>query len=172
MWLNTTLYYLVKEAQAQSSSNQLMLARLTELMFVEVLRHYMQELAPDRKGWLAGLKDPYVNRAITMLHAQPARAWTVEDLARDVGASRSALAGRFTALIGESPMRYLSGWRIHLAKQLLCEGHHSLAEVAERVGYESEYAFNRAFKRRVGKPPAAWRKKASALPHPKLDLGG
>jgi len=72
------------------------------------------------------------------------------------------LAGRFTALIGESPMRYLSGWRIHLAKQLLCEGHHSLAEVAERVGYESEYAFNRAFKRRVGKPPAAWRKKASA----------
>ncbi|HEU0004729.1 MAG TPA: AraC family transcriptional regulator [Terriglobia bacterium] len=163
MWLNTTLYYLVKEAQAQSSSNQLMLARLTELMFVEVLRHYMQELAPDQRGWLAGLKDPYVNRAITMLHAQPARAWTVEDLARDVGVSRSALAGRFTALIGESPMRYLAGWRIHLAKQLLCEGHHSLAEVAERVGYESEYAFNRAFKRRVGKPPAAWRKKASAL---------
>lgn len=163
MWLNTTLYYLVKEAQAQSSGNQLMLARLTELMFVEVLRHYMQELAPDQKGWLAGLKDPSVNRAITMLYAQPAQAWTVEDLARDVGVSRSALAGRFTALIGESPMRYLSGWRIHLAKQLLCEGHHSLAEVAERVGYESEYAFNRALKRRVGKPPAAWRKKAAAL---------
>ena len=77
--------------------------------------------------------------------------------------SRSALAGRFTDLIGESPMRYLAGWRIHLAKQLLCEGHYSLAEVAERVGYESEYTFNRAFKRRVGKPPAAWRKKASAL---------
>ena len=163
MWLNTTLYYLVQEAQAQSSSNQLMLARLTELMFVEVLRHYMQELAPDQKGWLAGLNDPYVNRAITMLHAQPARAWTVEDLARDAGVSRSALAGRFTDLIGESPMRYLAGWRIHLAKQLLCEGHHSLAQVAERVGYESEYTFNRAFKRRVGKPPVAWRKKASAL---------
>jgi AraC family transcriptional regulator, alkane utilization regulator len=157
MWLNTTLYYLIKEAQAQSSSNQLMLARLTELMFVEVLRHYMQELAPDQKGWLAGLKDPHVNRAITMLHAQPARAWTVEDLAHEAGISRSGLAGRFTDLVGESPMRYLTVWRIHLAKQLLCEGNHSLAEVAERVGYESEYAFNRAFKREVGLPPARFR---------------
>jgi AraC-like DNA-binding protein len=160
MWLNTTLYYLIKEAQALGSTDQLMLARLTELMFVEVLRHYMQELSPGQKGWLAGLKDPHVNRAITLLHAQPAQAWTVEDLARQVGVSRSALAGRFTDLIGESPMRYLAGWRIHLAKQLLCEGTHSLAAVAERVGYESEYAFNRAFKRQVGKPPAAWRKKA------------
>ena len=159
MLLNTTLYYLIKEAQ--SSRNQMMLARLTEVMFVEVLRHYMEELAPDEKGWLAGMKDPYVNRAITMLHAQPARAWTVEDLARDAGASRSALADRFTDLIGESPMRYLANWRMHLAKQLLREGHHSLAEVAERVGYESEYAFNRAFKRQVGKPPATWRKKAT-----------
>lgn len=162
MWLNTTLYYLIREAQAQSSSNQLMLSRLTELMFVEVLRHYMQELAPDQKGWLAGLKDPCVNRAITLLHAQPARAWTVHDLAHDAGVSRSALADRFTDLIGESPMRYLTGWRIHLAKQLLSEGNHNLAEVAERVGYESEYAFNRAFKRQVGKPPAAWRKNTSA----------
>jgi AraC family transcriptional regulator, alkane utilization regulator len=161
MLLNTTLYYLIKEAQ--SSSNQLMLARLTELMFVEVLRHYMEELAPDQKGWLAGLKDPYVNRAITVLHAQPARAWTVENLARDAGVSRSALADRFTELIGESPMRYLANWRIHLAKQLLCEGDHTLAEVAESVGYESEYAFNRAFKRQVGKPPASWRKEASGL---------
>jgi len=163
MWLNTTIYYLIKEAQAQSSNNQLMLSRLTELMFVEVLRHYMKELAPDQKGWLAGLKDPHVNRAITLMHAQPARAWTVEDLARDAGVSRSALAGRFTDLIGESPMRYLTGWRMHLARQLLCEGHHSLAEIAERVGYESEYAFNRAFKRQAGVPPAAWGKKASAL---------
>jgi AraC-like DNA-binding protein len=162
IWLNTTLYYLIKEAQAQSPSNQLMLSRLTELMFVEVLRHYMQGLAPDEKGWLAGLKDPHVNRAITLMHAQPTRAWTVDELARDAGVSRSALAGRFTDLIGESPMRYLAGWRMHLARQLLCESHLSLAEVAQRVGYESEYAFNRAFKRQVGEPPAAWRKKASA----------
>jgi AraC-like DNA-binding protein len=161
MWLNTTIYYLIKEVQTPGS--QMMLARLTELMFVEVLRLYMQNLAPDQKGWLAGLNDPHVNRAITTLHAQPARAWTVEDLARVVGVSRSALADRFTDLIGESPIRYLTSWRMHLAKQLLSEGEHSLAEIAERVGYESEYAFNRAFKRQVGSPPAAWRKKTSAL---------
>jgi len=106
LWVNTTLYYLIKEAQNPSS--QPMLARLTELMFVEVLRHYMQELGPDQKGWLAGLKDPNINRALTLLHAQPARLWTVEDLARDTGVSRSALAERFTELIGESPMRYLT----------------------------------------------------------------
>jgi AraC-like DNA-binding protein len=161
MWLNTTIYYLIKEVQTPGS--QMMLARLAELMFVEVLRLYMQNLAPDQKGWLAGLNDPHVNRAISLLHAQPARAWTVEDLARVVGVSRSALADRFTDLIGESPIRYLTGWRMHLAKQLLSEGEHSLAEIAERVGYESEYAFNRAFKRQVGRPPAAWRKKTSAL---------
>jgi AraC-like DNA-binding protein len=166
MWLNTTLYYLIKEAQSEKAGNQSLLTRLTELMFVEVLRHYMQELAPDQKGWLAGLNDPHVSRALTMLHKEPARAWTVEDLARDAGVSRSALADRFTDLIGESPMRYLATWRMHLAKQLLCEGNVSLAEVAERVGYESEYAFNRAFKRQVGQPPATWRKGAIATPAP------
>jgi len=160
MWLNTTIYYLIKEAQ--SSGNEVMLARLTELMFVEVLRLYMQELPPDQKGWLAGLRDPYVNRAIVLLHTQPERAWTVEDLARQAGLSRSGLADRFSELIGESPMHYLTNWRMHLAKQLLSEGQHSLADVAERVGYESEYAFNRAFKRQVGEPPAAWGRNASA----------
>jgi len=163
MWLNTTLYYLIREAHAQSPSSQLMLARLTELMFVEVLRHYMEKLTPDQKGWLAGLNDPHVNRAITMLHEQPARAWTVEELAHGAGVSRSALADRFTELLGESPIRYLTNWRIHLAKQMLCETDRSLAEVAESIGYESEYAFNRAFKRQVGKPPAAWRKRTQAL---------
>ena len=162
MWLNTTLHYLIHEAHAQNVSNQLMLPRLTELMFVEVLRHYMRELAPDQKGWLAGLKDPRVNRAITLLHSQPARAWTVEDLARETGVSRSALAGRFTDLVGEPPMRYLAGWRIHLAKQMLSEGNPSLVEVAEGVGYESEYAFNRAFKRMVGLPPARFRAQREA----------
>ncbi|HET7842485.1 MAG TPA: AraC family transcriptional regulator, partial [Terriglobia bacterium] len=160
MWLNTTIYYLTKEVQSPGS--QMMLARLAELMFVEVLRHYMEDLPSNQKGWLAGLKDPSVNRAITLLHAQPARAWTVDDLARDAGVSRSALAERFTDLIGESPMRYLTGWRMFLAKQMLLEGRHSMAEVAERVGYESEYAFNRAFKRQVGKPPSAWRKNTLA----------
>jgi AraC-like DNA-binding protein len=160
MWLNTTLYYMIKEAQSGEAGNLSLLTRLTELMFVEVLRRYMQDLTPDQKGWLAGLNDPQVSRALTMIHQDPRRAWTVEDLARDAGVSRSALAGRFTELIGESPMRYLATWRMHLAKQMLCEGNASMADVAEQVGYESEYAFNRAFKREVGEPPAAWRKKS------------
>lgn len=162
MWLNTTLYYLIQEAQEQKPGNASTLARMTELMFVEVLRQYMQKLSSDQKGWLAGLRDPQVSRALQMLHSEPARAWTVDDLARGVGVSRSGLADRFSELIGESPIHYLASWRMHLAKQLLSEGNASLAEVAERVGYESEYAFNRAFKREVGEPPAAWRRKVSA----------
>jgi len=161
MWLNTTLYYLTQEAHTQKPGNQSILARLSETMFVEILRQYMQNLSPDQKGLLAGLNDPQVSRALALLHAEPARAWTVDDLARGAGVSRSALADRFTGLIGESPMRYLAGWRMHLARQLLSEGGLSAGEVALRVGYDSEYAFNRAFKRHVGAPPATWRKKTS-----------
>ncbi|MFB3923803.1 MAG: AraC family transcriptional regulator [Terriglobia bacterium] len=161
MWLNTTVYYLIQEAQGQKPGNSSALARMSELMFVEVLRQYMQKLPSDQRGWLAGLKDAQVSKALSLMHSEPARPWTVEDLARGVGVSRSGLADRFTELVGESPMQYLAAWRMHLAKQLLSEGHASVAEVAERVGYESEYAFNRAFKREVGVPPAAWRKKAA-----------
>ena len=161
MWMNTTLYYLIQEAGSERPGNQSILARLTELMFVEVLRQYMQKLSSDQKGFLAGLKDPPVSRALTMMHTEPARNWTVDDLAHGAGVSRSGLADRFTELIGESPIHYLASWRMHLAKQLLSEGALSAGEVALRVGYESEYAFNRAFKRHVGEPPATWRKKAA-----------
>jgi AraC family transcriptional regulator, alkane utilization regulator len=167
MWLNTTLYYLIQEAGQQKPGNQSVLSRLTETMFVEVLRHYMQGLTADQKGWLAGLNDPHVSRALVLIHGEPARAWTVEDLARAAGVSRSGLADRFAELIGESPMRYLSAWRMHLARQLLSEGRMSAGEVAARIGYESEYAFNRAFKRHVGQPPATWRKRASTLQTPR-----
>lgn len=166
MWLNTTLCYLMQEAQTQRPGNESVLARLSETMFVEVLRDYMQKLPPDQKGWLAGLNDPQVGRALAMLHAEPARSWTVDDLAHGAGVSRSGLADRFTKLIGESPMSYLAGWRMHLARQLLSEGHLSAGAVAQRVGYDSEYAFNRAFKRHVGQPPATWRKKAVHAPAP------
>ena len=159
IWLNTTLYYLTQEAHAQKPGNQSILARLSETMFVEILRQYMQNLSQDQKGLLAGLNDPQVSRALALLHAEPARAWTVDDLARGALVSRSALADRFTDLIGESPMRYLAGWRMHLARQLLSEGGLCVGKVGLRVGYDSEYAFNRAFKRHVGEPPATWRKK-------------
>jgi AraC-like DNA-binding protein len=158
-WLSTTLKFTINEARAARPGNAAMLGRLTELMFVEILRQYMQQL-DGQGGWLAGLNDAHVGKALRLMHSDPTRAWTVSELAREAAISRSALAERFTQVIGESPMRYLARWRVQLAKQMLREGKSSVAEVAARVGYESEAAFNRAFKRSVGSPPAAWRKGA------------
>ena len=138
-----------------------MLGRLTELMFVEILREYMQRLPADQGGWLAGLNDPHVGKALRLMHANPARDWTVDDLGREVAVSRSVLARRFTDLVGEAPMKYLANWRMQLAKQMMREGAHNIQEVATRVGYDSEAAFNRAFKREFGVPPATWRRNAA-----------
>jgi AraC-like DNA-binding protein len=160
-WLASTLRHTIEEADAMHPGSSAMLARLTELLYVEVLRRYMQQLPSGQTGWLAGVKDPEVGRALRLLHARPERQWTVEDLARQVGVSRSGLAQRFTELTGEAPMRYLTGWRIQLAKHLILQAGLPIAEVADRVGYESEAAFNRAFKRYVGVPPVAWRKRSS-----------
>jgi AraC-like DNA-binding protein len=157
-WLATTLRHTVEQADATDPGSSAMLARLTELLYLDVLRRYMQQLPSGQIGWLAGVRDPEVGRALRLLHARPDRPWTVEDLAREVGVSRSALAQRFTELTGEAPMRYLTAWRIQLAKHLLLQAALPIAEVADRVGYESEAAFNRAFKREVGAPPVKWRK--------------
>ncbi|HSF15933.1 MAG TPA: AraC family transcriptional regulator [Vicinamibacteria bacterium] len=157
-WLATTLQHTIEEADATHPGGSAMLARLIELLYLDVLRRYMQQLPSGHTGWLAGVKDPEVGRALRLLHARPDHPWTVEDLAHEVGVSRSALAQRFTELTGEAPMRYLTGWRIQLAKHLMLQASLAIAEVADRVGYESEAAFNRAFKRRVGVPPAKWRK--------------
>jgi len=134
------------------------LARLSELLFVEAVRRCIDALPAERKGWLAGVRDRFVGRALSMLHAQPAHHWTVDELARKVGLSRSALAQRFTDLLGQPSMQYLARWRLQIATQeLLIEGK-SLAAVAAQVGYDSEPAFNRAFKREFGMPPAGWRR--------------
>jgi len=162
-WLSTTLKFTTNEARNAQPGNAAMLSRLTELMFVEIVRQYMQQLPPDQRGWLAGLNDVTVGRALRLMHANPAHNWTVAELAHEAATSRSALADRFTELIGESPMKYLAGWRVQLAKQMLRDGDSSIAEIATRVGYESEAAFNRAFKRSAGSPPAAWRKKAASV---------
>ena len=127
-------------------------------MFVEIIREYMHRLPASEGGWLAALNDPSVGKALRLLHSNPARDWAVDDLAREVAVSRSVLAQRFTELVGETPMRYLANWRMQLAKQVMREGTRNIQEVATRVGYESEAAFNRAFKRSTGSPPAAWRK--------------
>jgi AraC-like DNA-binding protein len=157
-WLATTLRHTIEEADATHPGSSAMLARLTELLYLDVVRRYMQKLPSGQSGWLAGVNDPEVGRALRLLHARPERPWTVEDLAHEVGVSRSALAQRFSELIGEAPMRYLTGWRIQLAKHLILQSGLPIAEVADRVGYESEAAFNRAVKRHVGVPPVAWRK--------------
>jgi AraC family transcriptional regulator, alkane utilization regulator len=156
-WLEMTVRHTAEEAFAERPGNTDMLARLSEILFVEVVRRYMHQLPAARPGWLAGVRDPIVGRALRLLHAHPDRAWTVEDLADAIYVSRSTLAQRFTELIGESPMRYLAAWRIQLAKYFLKQTNLNLAEVAERVGYDSDVAFNRAFRRHVGQPPAAWR---------------
>jgi AraC-like DNA-binding protein len=134
------------------------LARLSEVIFVEALRRYVEGLPLDGKGWLAGVRDPQVGRALALLHGQPDRAWTVDALARAVALSRSALAERFSVLVGEPPIQYLMRWRLARAAQMLRSGRESIARVAERSGYDSEAAFSRAFKREFNMPPGAWRK--------------
>jgi AraC-like DNA-binding protein len=160
-WLATTLKYTINEARTARPGNVAMLGRLTELMFVEILREYIHRLPGARGGWLAALNEPHVGKALRLLHANPGRDWTVDDLAREVAVSRSVLAQRFTELVGEAPMHYLAGWRMQLAKQLMRDGARNIQEVATRVGYDSEAAFNRAFKRATGSPPATWRKRAA-----------
>jgi len=167
-WLANTLQYTVAEAMAAESADRAMLARFAELLFAEVLRRYTEALPAGGAGWLAGLGDVQVGRALKLLHAEPTRTWTVEELGREAGISRSSLAERFAALIGESPMRYLAGWRMQLAKRLLRETPLGIGEIGAQVGYESEAAFNRAFKRFVGEPPATWRDRRIAPSAPSM----
>ena len=154
--------FAVAEAKERRPGGECVLGHLSELMFVDVVRRYLETLPPDRTGWLAGLRDPFVGRALTALHRSADRDWTLEALARDVGLSRSALAERFTELVGQPPMQYLTNWRMQLAARHLLGGTDSIAAIAERVGYESEAAFSRAFKKVVGAPPSEWRKARSA----------
>jgi AraC-like DNA-binding protein len=163
-WLETTLRYTIAEARADQPNGSPMLARLAELIFAEVMRRYVEHLPAGQSGWLAGLQDPQVGRVLKLIHGDPKRAWTVAALGKEAGISRSALAERFAAIIGESPMRYLAGWRMQLAKRYLRESTQSIAEIAALVGYESEAAFNRAFRRLVGRPPAMWRDGRRAKP--------
>jgi AraC-like DNA-binding protein len=139
-----------------------MLGRISELMFVDVIRRYLETLPADRTNWLAGLRDPYVGRALTALHEDPARDWSLETLAQLAALSRSAFAERFNAFVGHPPMQYLANWRMQLATNYLRNGSESIAAVANRVGYDSEAAFSRAFKKSVGAPPSEWREQRLA----------
>jgi AraC-like DNA-binding protein len=150
--------FALAEGQDRRPGSDIVLGRLSELMFLDVVRRYLASLPPDRTGWLAGLREPFVGRALAALHRDPTRDWTIESLAREVALSRSALAERFTQLVGLPPMQYLANWRMQLAATHLLAGTDSVAAIADRVGYESEAAFSRAFKKAVGAPPGVWRK--------------
>jgi len=158
-WLQTLLHVAVRESGEAHPGGSNVLARVSELLFVEAIRRHVATLPESERGWLAGLRDPTVGRALAELHGAPADDWTVERLARAVGASRSVLAERFAALVGHPPMQYLSLWRMQLAARRLLAGE-PVAAVADAVGYASEAAFSRAFKKLVGVAPATWRRNA------------
>jgi AraC-like DNA-binding protein len=160
-WIRSTFQYAAEEVAAGRPGSETALAKLSELLFVEAVRRYAETLPEDQSGWLAGLRDTHVARALALIHSDVVRPWTVDALGRAVGLSRSALADRFIRLIGMPPMHYLANWRMQVAKQKLRNTSASLAQVAEMVGYESEAAFSRAFKKAVGLAPATWRRSHS-----------
>lgn len=147
----------VRELTLRRSGSQEVLLRLSELMFMEVVRSHLESLDDMRSGWLAGLRDPVVARALAMLHGAPAEPWTLGALAARIGASRSSLAERFSRIVGQPPMTYLAAWRMQLATRMLSDADEKVAAVAAAVGYESEAAFSRAFKKHLGEAPANWR---------------
>jgi AraC-like DNA-binding protein len=157
-WLGEFIRVAINESTNKRAGGESVLAKLSELMFIEVVRRHLESLPPAQAGWLAGLRDPFVGRALSLIHRSPARNWTIEELARDVGLSRSVLAERFAELVGLPPMHYLAKWRMQIASDLLSGGSTNIATVAAETGYGSEAAFSRAFKKIVGVPPSAWRR--------------
>ncbi len=167
VWLEASLRYALAEARSPRPGGAGVLAKLAEVLFIEVLRLYMNQAGPgeagaERSGWLAGVGDRIVGAALRELHARPAHTWTLDELARAAASSRSVLAERFQQLVGQTPMHYLTQWRMLLASQLLARGNSPLAQIAEAVGYQTDTAFSRAFRREFGVPPAAWRRQQAA----------
>jgi AraC-like DNA-binding protein len=157
-WVAHAVDQAVAESNQRGPGADAVLERLSEMMFVDAARRYLDSLPEDSVGWLAGLRERHVGRALALMHERPEREWSVDDLAQQVGLSRSALHERFMRYLGQAPMQYLASWRMQLAAKLLRESSRIVADIALEVGYDSEAAFARAFKRMVGMPPAAWRK--------------
>lgn len=160
-WIRSSFRHAAEEIAAGRLGSEVLMSRLSELLFVEAVQRFTQTLPAEQRGWLAGLKDPYVSRAMALMHARLAEPWTVDALGKEVGLSRSALAERFGEVLGLPPMQYLAGWRIHVAAHELVSSSKSIARIAQDVGYESEASFTRAFKRVMDAPPATWRRQRS-----------
>jgi AraC-like DNA-binding protein len=163
-WIASFLRHVVRESQDKRPGGEAMLERLSEMMFIDAVRRHVDALPDDSRGWLAGLRDRFVGRALALVHDAPSFAWTVEELGRRTGLSRSALHERFLGIIGQPPMQYLASWRMQVAATLLRNPRTTVTSVAHEVGYESEAAFARAFKRLVGQSPGAWRRQATSAP--------
>jgi transcriptional regulator GlxA family with amidase domain len=148
----------VAEAADKHAGSESVLTKLSELMFIDVLRRYLEKLPAEQAGWLAGLRDPLVGKALSLLHAKPAHDWTLDELAKQAGLSRSVLAERFMQFVGIPPMQYLAKWRMQIAAELLTGSNVNVGTIAVQIGYESEAAFSRAFKKMIGVPPSAWRR--------------
>ena len=157
-WLASLVDVAVKESVVASAGREAMLAKLAELMFVEVIRNHIDSLPKDAQGWFAGLRDAQIGAALRLIHGRPSEPWTLDSLAREIGLSRSSFAERFTAYVRMPPMQYLGRWRLQIAARLLEVPSVSIAQAAAEVGYQSEAAFNRAFKRYAGLAPGAWRR--------------
>lgn len=163
-WVEGAIRHCVQGPEPRPPGGLAVLAKLAEALFVETLCRYMDELPPGRTGWLAGARDARVGRALALLHRDPARAWTLPDLAGECGASRTVLAERFAELMGESPLAYLARWRLQLGARRLLTTNGKVLQIAGEVGYESEAAFSRAFKREFGVPPGRYRRERKGGP--------
>jgi len=167
-WLESSIRHLVADGDSGRPGRTILLSKMAEALFIETLRRYIDQLPPEQTGWLAGARDPVVGAALALLHLRPRDRWTMAKLAAAVGASRSVLTDRFSRLLGEPPLTYLARWRLQLAARMLQTTRKTVLNLASDVGYESESAFNRAFKREFGVPPAQYRRthagRGSSLP--------
>ena len=157
-WLHSTIRFIAQEARHRLPGSETVITRLADILVIQAIRSWIESVREEEHGWIAALHDRQVGKAMSLMHRQPERDWRVASLAHEIGMSRSGFAARFTALVGEPVLQYLTGLRMQLAHRELRETRDTLAQIAERVGYQSEPAFNRAFKRVVGMPPGAVRK--------------
>jgi AraC-like DNA-binding protein len=163
--LGQLIHLALTESANKRMGGESFLAKLSELMFIEVVRQHLETLPAEETGWLAGLRDPNIGKALSVIHGNLAQNWTIEQLAKQVGLSRSVLAERFATVVGVPPMQYLARWRMQVASGLLSGSRNNMATIATEIGYGSEAAFSRAFKKMVGMSPSAWRSR-QRVPRP------